>query len=210
LYVRFGKDSGIILKNCLIAFQRFDGDEEQLKKEVSKLERKTKILTVSVVLALAILSGMGLIAYAYRSTNGTDVLMAYGDGTTNDATTLGNFTLGFGNNCGGMHGFSGGPGRGGGRSEFITVSQEFKDNVINIAENDSDVQNLLTQGYNVTNIIPMISTTVEGNGTVTMKATSAVVTLSLNTTSRAIVWVDLEQAKVTRIEILSITVIDKS
>lgn len=177
---------------------------------MSKLERKTKILTVSVVLALAILSGMGLMAYAYRSTNGTDVLMAYGDGTTNDTNTAGNFKLGFGDNCGGMRGIGGRPGRGGGRGEFITVSQEFKDNVINITESDSDVQNLLTQGYNVTGVMPMISTTVEGNGTVTMKATSAVVTLSLNTTGRAIVWVDLEQAKVTRIEILSITVIDKS
>ena len=29
---QFGKDSGVILKNSLIAFQRFDGDEEQLKK----------------------------------------------------------------------------------------------------------------------------------------------------------------------------------
>lgn len=176
---------------------------------MSKLERKTKILTVSVVLALAILSGMGLIAYAYRSTNGADVLMAYGNGSTSDSNTIGNFTLGFGDNCGGMRGFGRGPGHGG-RGEFITVSQEFKDNVINIAENDSDVQNLLAQGYNVTRIMPVISTTVEGNGTVTMKATSAIVTLSQNTTGRAIVWVDLEQAKVTRIELLSITVIDKS
>ena len=165
---------------------------------------------VSVVLALAILSGMGLMAYAYRGASSTDVLMAYGDGTTNSTSTLGNFTLGFGDNCGGMRGFGRRPGHGGGRGEFITVSQEFKDNVLNITESDSDVQNLLAQGYNVTDVMPIISTTVEGNGTVTMKATSAVVTLSLNTTSRAIVWVDLEQAKVTRIEILSITVIDKS
>jgi hypothetical protein len=177
---------------------------------VSKLERKTKILTVSVVLALAILSGMGLMAYAYRGASGTDVLMAYGDGTTNSARAEGNFTLSFGDNCGGMRGFGGRPGRGGGRGEFITVSQEFKDNVLNITESDSDVQNLLAQGYNVTDVMPIISTTVEGNGTVTMKATTAVVTLFQNTAGRAIVWVDLEQAKVTRIEILSITVIDKS
>jgi hypothetical protein len=57
---------------------------------------------------------------------------------------------------------------------------------------------------------PIINVTVEADGTVTMKATNAKVTLSQNTTGRATAWVDVEQAKVTRMEILSITVIDKS
>ena len=91
----------------------------------------------------------------------------------------------------------------------VTVSQEFKDNVINIMQNDTDVQQLPTDGYNITNVRSIISATVEGDGTVTMKATSAIVMLSKDTTGRATVWVDLEQAKVTRIVTLTRTVIEK-
>jgi hypothetical protein len=109
----------------------------------------------------------------------------------------------------GGRGFGGGRGGGCGGGT-ITVSQEFRDNVINIAENDSDVQTLITDGYNVTNVRPIITTTVAADGTVTMKATSAIVMLEQGTTGRAAVWVDVEQAKVTRIEIVSMTVINKS
>jgi hypothetical protein len=42
-----------------------------------------------------------------------------------------------------------------------------------------------------------------------MKATNAIVTLAMNTTGRALVWVNVEQAKVTRIEIVTMTVIEK-
>jgi hypothetical protein len=72
------------------------------------------------------------------------------------------------------------------------------------------VQQLLTDGYNITNVRPIISTTVQADGTVTTKATTATVTLIKDTTGRATVWVDIEQAKVTRIEIVTRTVIEKS
>lgn len=93
---------------------------------------------------------------------------------------------------------------------FIIVSDEFKEKVISIAKNDADVQNLLNEGYNVTRVKPIIKTMVEGDGTVTMKATGAVITLQKNTSGRAYVWVDLEQGKVTRIEIITRTAIEKS
>ena len=116
------------------------------------------------------------------------------------------FSRGFGG-----RGFCGGHGRGfGGGFGNITVTQEFKDNVLGIMQNDSDVQNLLTGGYNITSIRPMISSTVEGDGTVITKATSAVVTLNKDTRGKATVLVDLAQGKVTRIVILTRTVIDKS
>jgi hypothetical protein len=115
--------------------------------------------------------------------------------------------LGYGGCPSGGHGFGRrGFGWGGGS---ITVSQEYKDNVINIVQNDSDVQNLLADGYNITDVRPIINTIVEADGTVTMKATSAVVMLEKGTTSRASVWVDLEQGKVTKIVILTRTVIEK-
>jgi len=191
------------------------------KKEVIKLERRTKALTVSAVLALAILSGIAAMAYANAGASDTNALMATFNGATTDDNSSFCFRYGFGgHNRGGMDGFFVGPPRmdgffagsprGCGRGEFTTVSQEYKDNVINITESDTDVQKLLAEGYNITGVRPLINATVEADGTVTMKATNAIVTLTQNTTGRAIVWVNVEQAKVTRITILTMTVIEKS
>jgi hypothetical protein len=87
--------------------------------------------------------------------------------------------------------------------------------VISIAEKNTDVQNLISNGYNVTGVRPIITATVEANGTVTFEATSAVVTLTQSTTSqnttstgRALVWVNVEQAKVTKIVTTTRTVIE--
>lgn len=92
---------------------------------------------------------------------------------------------------------------------FIEVSEEYKENVINIAKNDTDVQNLLNDGYNTTGVKPIIKSVVEGDGTVVTKATTAIVMLEKDTTGRAMVWVDLEQGKVTKIAILTLTIIEK-
>jgi len=166
------------------------------------MERKIKILLIPTIMVLAALSGIAVMAYA--------------NGTTNSTNTTSNVMYGFGgyfnDTCapfGGPHGHGHGGRCGWGWGGSITVSQEYKDNVINIAKNDSDVQNLLAEGYNITGIRPIIDSTVEADGTVTTKATTAVVTLTLNTTGRAYVWVNVEQAKVTRIEILTRTVIEK-
>jgi hypothetical protein len=148
---------------------------------------------LSTVLILAILSGIGVMVYANGVANGT--------------STESNIMLNYGGCYGGGPGFGRrGFGWGGGS---ITVSQEYKDNVISIAQNDSDVQNLLAEGYNITGVRPIISTRVEANGTVTMKATTAIVMLSKNTTGRAFVTVNVEQGKVTQIVILTRTVIEK-
>jgi hypothetical protein len=68
----------------------------------------------------------------------------------------------------------------------------------------------MAEGYNVTDVRPIIETIVEADGTVTMKATTAIVALVKETTGRAMVWVDVESATVTRLEIHSIAIIDKS
>jgi len=134
--------------------------------------------------------------------------MVYANGVTNGTSTetepdiMPNYGA-----CPGGRGFGRrGFGWGGGH---ITVSQEYKDTVINIAQNDSDVQNLLADGYNITDVRPIISTVVEADGTVTMKATTAIVMLSQNTTGRAFVTVNVEEGKVTEIVILTRTVIEK-
>jgi len=81
--------------------------------------------------------------------------------------------------------------------------------VINIAESDQDVQNLLNDGYNITGVRPIIKARVEASGDVVIKATSAIVMLEKDTTGHASVWVDIEEGKVTKIEILTRTVIEK-
>jgi hypothetical protein len=150
---------------------------------------------LSTVLVLAILSGIAVMVYAngvINSTNTTsDQVYNYGDHYNGIIAPFGR------HGCGKEFGGS------------ITVSQEYKDNVISILQNDSDVQNLLASGYNITNVRPIISTIVEADGTVTMKAATAIVTLCQNTSGRAQVMVDVEQAKVTQIVILTKTVIEK-
>jgi hypothetical protein len=153
---------------------------------------------VSTALILAILSGIVVMVYANGAANGTgtesNVMFNYG-GCPGDGHEFGRRGLG-------RQGY----GWGGGT---ITVSQEYKDNVINIAKNDSDVQTLLADGYNITNVRPIVSAVVEADGTVTMKATTAVVVLEKDTTGRAFVKVNVEEAKVTEIVILTRTVIEK-
>jgi len=155
---------------------------------------------VSTVLVLAVLSGIALMAYANGATDDTS--------TTNNGSWY--YIDQYDNATRPFFGRRGCGGRRGGFGGSITVSQEYKDNVINITESDSDVQALLTEGYNITGVRPIICTTVEADGTVSMKATTAMVSLQKDTTGRALVWVDVEEAKVTRIVILTITVIEKS
>lgn len=158
------------------------------------MERKVKLSILSTALIAAVLSGVAVMVYANGVTNSTN-------------GTESNIMLDYGGCHGGRHGFERqGFGWGGGS---ITVSQAYENNVTNIAKNDSDVQNLLADGYNITEIRPIISTVIEADGTVTMKATTAIVVLEKDTTGRAFVTVNVEEGKVTKIEILTRTVIEK-
>jgi len=167
---------------------------------VIRLERKAKLLMLSTVLILATLSGIAAIVYANGAANDTStesgIMLNCSDYCNGTGTPFGRHGYGWG--CSGW-GFGG----------SITVSEEYKDNVISIAQNDSDVQNLLADGYNITKVRPIITTTVEGDGTVTTKATTAIVTLEKDTTGRAFVTVSVEEGKVTQIVILTRTVIEK-
>lgn len=194
--IRLGIESGLILKYPFIVHDTSIEMRAIQGKGVIKLERKTKTLMISAVVVLAVLSGIAAMAYA----NGL-----------NDASTESNVAC----DCSGYYNdtrpFFGRQrcGWGWGHGGSITVSQEFKDNVINITKSDSDVQKLLADGYNITDVRPIINTVVEADGTVTMKATSAIVTVCQDTTGRAFVWVDVEQGKVTKIVISTRTVIEK-
>lgn len=99
----------------------------------------------------------------------------------------------------------------------IQISAAYNQTVLNIVRNDTDVQKLLTQGYTIQTIRPVITTTIQGNGSITMSATKAVVTLDQSATTsgtttaagRATVYVDVTAGKVTEIVITTRTIIQK-
>ncbi len=99
--------------------------------------------------------------------------------------------------------------RGCGCFRFLEVSEEFEENVIDIAKSDQDVLDLLDDGYNITGVRPIIKAVVDADGNVETRATSAIALLEKDESSHASVWVDLEEARVTRIVIISRTVIEK-
>jgi hypothetical protein len=175
---------------------------------------KSKALALFSVIAIAaIISGILLVPQMVNATETKDAsLTAHVSDATDTAAKEANEIvlpswncdyMGFGRGGMrfGMRGFGGfGP---------VEVSEEFEQTVTSIAESDTDVQNLITDGYNVTSVRPIIKTVIDAEGNVVAKATSAVLMLQKDTTSHASVMVDIEEAKVTQIVILTRTVIDK-
>ena len=175
---------------------------------------KSKGLALFSVIAIAaIVSGILLVPQLVNATETGDTSLTT---QTSDATNPTiqqaneNVLPSWNNNCIGFgrHGMRFGMGGLGGFGP-VEVSEEFKQTVTNIAGNDTDVQNLIADGYNVTSVRPIIQTVIDAEGNVVIKATNAVLTLQKDTTGHASVMVDIEQAKVTQIVILTRTVIDK-
>jgi len=102
-----------------------------------------------------------------------------------------------------------GPGRMGGMGN-IEISSEYTASVNAILNSDTDVQNLIAQGYNVTSIRSVVTNMIEAEGTLTTKATRAIVQLENGTSGYATASVDVSNAKVTQIVIITRTVIDKT
>ncbi len=184
------------------------------------MNRRIKLLAlVSIVVVLAAI-GTSL-ALAEQNTVKADTTAQIATDVTATQTPLavnatdnwgflGSGPMGFGGPRGmmGMRGGFGGPGGMMGGFGAIQVSSDFTANVTNIVNSDSDVQALLSQGYNITAIRPVISTTIDGNGNIVTSATTANVMLQ-STTGRALVTVDLTQEKVTKIVTTTTTVINK-
>ena len=164
----------------------------------------------------AIISGFVVTAHA-TNTNSTSTSNDNSTAvSTSDSSVNNSQTWGMGDT------FRGGPRLGGetmcpGRQEGfmgginnIEISSEYTANVTAILNNDTDVANLISKGYNVTSIHPLINTVIEGDGTLTTQATTAIVTLQNGTSGYATAHVDISQLKVTQIVIITRTVIDKS
>jgi len=182
------------------------------------LNTKTRALAVLSMIIVATVAGA--LIYSIQSTvkgDTSNIVAADAESTTEPLAVDGS-EIGFNSDENGMMalgiesrfdmGHRGGPNRMGGLRD-IQVSSEFTQNVTTIAQNDSDVQNLLSQGYNITSIRPVISTIIDGNGNIATKASTANVLLEGDNGSRAFVVVDLSQAKVTKIVTLAVTVIEK-
>lgn len=165
-----------------------------------KLNSGKVLILLSVVAVASMLAGLYATVYATSNSNTSTTSEQWGN-------RLGLMTGQLGPGPGFM---GGGRMRGGeGCNGFIEVSVAYNETVINIIESDTDVQNLLTEGYTISAVRPVIKSVVEADGTVVTKATSAIVMLAKDTTGRASVYVDVTAGKVTRIEILTRTVIDK-
>ena len=184
------------------------------------MNTKTKSLALLSVIVIAAVAGSFVYATQLTKADTTPSVAADSEITPSSVNVTDNGPRGF-NGFGngpmmqgaesqfGMGGSQGmGRGHGGFGADPIQVNSDYTANVTNIAENDSDVQNLLNQGYNITSIHPVITTSIDGNGNVVTKASTADLTLT-GTNGRALVVVDLTQAKVTKIVTTTMTEIDK-
>jgi hypothetical protein len=182
---------------------------------VKKIDRKTTSLILLSIAAVAVLfAGIASTTFA-TDTNSTSADLSDVGESTNDAVSAPPFwDLGlmtgdqyFGDGPGSRRGFGCGFR---GSMGNVEISSEYTETVNTILENDTDVQNLISKGYNVTSIRPQVKSIIGGDGTITTRASAAIVTLRNGTLGYATVNVDVTNARVTQIVILTRTVIDKS
>ncbi len=184
-----------------------------MEVKIQDMDKKIKVLAlISIVIAATVAASIVLVTQSTAKADANNSVASDVQSTlssvneTSNAGLFINSHLGFGDYSGVGRGC-----RGDGRlGEFssIQLSVDFTQNVTNIAKNDSDVQNLLSQGFNITSVRPIISMVVDGNGNVVNKATGADLTLQ-SATGRSLVVVDLIQGKVTKIVTMNMTEIDK-
>jgi len=189
---------------------------------VKSFNKKIMALTLLSVIALAMIASGILLTTQMASATTTEEDSALATQVSDTATTVmadenistyAGWPHGMGPMGPGRHEGAGGGFNGCGQFGTVEVSAEYEEKVMNIANNDSDVQQLLSDGYNATRVTPIIKTVIDADGNLVTKATSAVVMLQKDTegaTGMASVLVDLENSKVTQIVILTRTVIDKS
>jgi len=91
----------------------------------------------------------------------------------------------------------------------VEVSEEYRSRVLEILSRDEDAAKLLKEGYNVTAVKPIVKAYVAADGSVTLRASQAMVTLVKKGEGAAVALVDLEQGKVVKLVVYSKTVIEK-
>ncbi|MCC6046824.1 MAG: hypothetical protein LM571_01355 [Desulfurococcaceae archaeon] len=91
----------------------------------------------------------------------------------------------------------------------VEVSEEYRSRVLEILSEDEDAAKLISEGYNVTAVKPIVKAYVAADRSVTLKASQALVTLVKKGEGVAVALVDLEQGKVVKLVVYSKTVIEK-
>ena len=84
-------------------------------------------------------------------------------------------------------------------SAFVELSEEFKQKVVEILKSDTDTSALLSSGYNITCIEPILRLVVQGDGSVTMKVTKVIVLMVKPGEGKALAYVDLETGTVEKL-----------
>ncbi len=81
----------------------------------------------------------------------------------------------------------------------IEISSEFRNRILAILKSNDNTSKLLSEGYNVSKMIPAgMKMVIGGDGTVTLRVTKVVVELAKNS-SRALVWIDVESGSIIKI-----------
>ncbi len=181
------------------------------------MERKTVALALLLITACAaIIGGFVMTAHASDTNSTTTSSTNSTTGAISDSNATNPQLWGMSGISPGDQGFDGAMGQGMSHGGFmggmnnLEVTSEYTANVTAVLNADTDIANLIAQGYNVTSINPIVKDVIQGDGTIATQATTAIVTLQNGTSSYATANVDLSQAKVTQIVIITRTVIDKS
>ena len=177
--------------------------------EVEKIDKKTAAISLIMLTVLAATIGaITMTAFAATDTESNTYTAVTTDQNLDELQFRANLMMEQG-----FNGFGGGPrGHRGfmmGGMRNIEVSEEYTAAVNAILGKDSDVQNLVSQRYNVTAINPIIKTVIGADGTVTTKASSAVVFMQ-GTSGFATIKVDVTNQAVTEIVTITRTIIDKT
>ncbi len=160
------------------------------EKGVKTIDKRSAVILFSVVAVAALLSGVALTVYAADNEEEAPVMPVFREW---------------------RRAVRGRWGLGGGCVGRLEVSDDYEANVMAIAESDADVQELLASGYSIVGVRPIVTSIVDADGDVVTRASSAIVLLAKeDATGHAWARVDLDAGKVTKIVIVSRTVIDKT
>ncbi len=98
-----------------------------------------------------------------------------------------------------LHMFPPGKGLGLGVGAALELSDELKEGVLAILKEDSNVSELLNEGYNVTAIIPLIKLVVQGDGSIALEVVKVWVNLHKEGEGVVHVLLDYEKGEVVKI-----------
>ncbi|MEM0453247.1 MAG: hypothetical protein QXO98_01110 [Sulfolobales archaeon] len=148
-------------------------------------------MIAAISLAIIVLSITTIVSYAKPNDKGFGLLAATSNDDVNDFNGIGLQKM--------LRYRFFPPGKGLGLIKAVELSEEFKNRVIDILESDENTSKLLSDGYNVTLLRPIIKLVVQGDGSVALKVVEVQVTLYKKGEGVVHVLVDYDDGKVIKI-----------